>query len=101
MSDSDDLGLPEDDDPSQGDGAARVTLSEAITAVLSLLDDCTSDLSAILHWLRHQELPEELEVDESERPAVQARQIAERLETCADALRNASGETGDADTPFD
>jgi hypothetical protein len=38
-----------------------------------------------------------LEIDESElpRPDEQARHIAARLETCAGALRNASGEVGD------
>jgi hypothetical protein len=41
-------------------------------------------------------LPEELDTGESElpRPAEQARHVAARLETCAGALRNASGEVG-------
>lgn len=49
------------------------------------------------HRLRRQELPEEVGIDESEleRPAVKAREIAARLETCAKALRDASGEVGD------
>jgi len=86
-----------DDDPSEGDGAARVPLSEAINAVLDVLDECASDLAAVRHRLRQQELPEELDIDESElpRPDEQARHIAARLETCAGALRNASGEVGD------
>jgi hypothetical protein len=62
-----------------------------------VLDECAGDLAAVRHRLRQQELPEELEVDESElpRPGEQARRIAARLETCAGALRNASGEVGD------
>jgi hypothetical protein len=97
----DDLDLPDDgpsdDGPSEADGAARVPLSEAITAILDVLDECAGDLSAIRHWLRQKELPEELDIDELElpRPAEQARHIAARLETCAGALRNASGEVGD------
>ena len=89
-------GDPSEGDPSQGDGAARVPLSEAITAVLDVLDRCAGDLSAVRHRLRQKELPEELDLDESElpRPAEQARHIAARLESCAGALRNASGEVG-------
>ncbi len=97
MSTPEDLGLPSEDDPSEGDGAARVPLSEAITAVLDVLDACAGNLEAVRHRLRQEKLPEELEVDESElpRPDEQARHIAARLETCAGALRNASGEVGD------
>ena len=86
----------DEDEPQEGDGAARVPLSEAITAVLDVLDQCAGDLSAIRHRLRQQELPEELDIDESElpRPDEQARHVAARLETCAGALRNASGEVG-------
>lgn len=85
------------DEPQEGDGTGRVPLSEAINAVLDVLDDYASDLSAVRHRLLQQELPEELEIDESEfpRPAEQARHIAARLESCAGALRNASGEVGD------
>ena len=85
------------DEPAEGDGAARVTLSEAITVVLDVLDQCAGDLSAIRHRLRQKEMPDELDVDESDlpRPAEQARHIAARLESCAGALRNASGEIGD------
>ena len=91
-----------EDNPQEGDGAARVPLSEAINAVLDVLDDCTGDLAAVRHRLRQQELPEELDVDESElpRPAEQARHIAARLEECAGALRNASGEAGDRPDRF-
>ena len=90
-------GEPSEGELSQGDGAARVPLSEAIGAVLDVIDKCASDLTAVRHRLRQQELPEELSVGESElpRPDEQARHIAARLETCAGALRNASGETGD------
>jgi hypothetical protein len=96
MSIPDDLERP-DDDPSEGDGAGRVPLSEAINAVLDVLDDCAGDLAAVRHRLRQQELPEEIDIDESElpRPDEQARHIAARLETYAGALRNASGEVGD------
>ena len=84
-------------EPQEGDGAARVPLSEAINAVLDVLDDCAGDLAAVRHRLRQQETPEELDVDESElpRPDEQARHIAARLKECAGALRNASGEVGD------
>lgn len=96
MPEPNDFDLP-DDDPSEGTGAARVPLSEAITAVLDVLDDCASDLSAIRHRLRQKELPEEHSVDESDlpRPGEQARHVAARLETCAGALRNTGGEVGD------
>jgi len=87
---------PPDDDPSEGDGAARVPLSEAITAVLDVLSECGGNLEAIRHRLRREELPEELDIDESQlpRPTEQARHIAARLEECAGALRNVSGEVG-------
>ena len=89
-------GDPSEGAPSQGDGAARVPLSEAITAVLDVLDRCAGDLSAVRHRLRQKEMPDELDIDESDlpRPAEQARHIAARLESCAGALRNASGEVG-------
>lgn len=87
----------DEDEPQEGNGVARVPLSEAINAVLDVLDDCASDLAAVRHRLRQQEMPEELDVDESElpRPDEQARHIAARLEECAGALRNVSGEVGD------
>ena len=86
-----------EDEPQEGDGAARVPLSEAITAVLDVLTQCGGNLEAIRHRLRQEELPEELSVDESElpRPDEQARHVAARLEECAGALRNASGEVSD------
>lgn len=89
--------------PSVGDGAARLTLSESIPAIRALLQQCDSELVAIRHELRGQELPRELEISEAEldRPAERARQIADDLESCADALRNASGKTGKGDMPFD
>lgn len=81
---------------SEGNGDARVPLSEAITAMLNVLDVCASNLEAVRHCISREELPEVLEVDESElpRPDEQARHIAARLETCAGALRNASGMVG-------
>lgn len=89
-------------DPSEGNGTARVPLFEAITAVLDELDQCAGDLAAVRHRLRQEELPEDLDIDESElpRPAEQALHVAARLESCAGALRSASGETGDTDTSF-
>jgi hypothetical protein len=47
----DDLDPPEGS-PSEGDGAARVPLSEAINAVLDVLDECAGDLAAVRHRLR-------------------------------------------------
>ncbi len=96
----DDPGLPDgssEGNPSEGNGAARVPLSEAINAVLDVLDACAGNLVAVRHRLRQQEQPEELDIDESElpRPDEQARHIAARLEECAGALRNSSGEVGD------
>jgi hypothetical protein len=84
---------PSEEGPTRGDGAARVPLSEAINAVLDVLNACAGDLAAVRHRLRQQELPEELDIDESQfpRPGEQARHIAARLEECAGALRNASG----------
>ena len=84
-------------EPQEGDGAARVPLSEAITAVLDVLTQCGGNLEAIRHRLRQEELPEELDTGESAlpRPDEQARHVAARLEECAGALRNASGEVGD------
>ncbi|WP_103030002.1 hypothetical protein [Salinibacter altiplanensis] len=93
---------PEDlRDQAGGDGAARVPLSEAIEAIRSMLDDCDGTLAATQLQLQKQELPEIIDIDEAEleRPAVQVRKVAEKLETCATALRNASGQTGDSDSP--
>jgi hypothetical protein len=91
------------DDPAEGDGVARVPLSEVITAVLDELDKSAADLASIRHRLRQRELPEELEVDEDDlpRPSEHARKVAADLETYATAPRNASGHTGDAPTDFD
>lgn len=47
-----------EDEPQEGDGAARVPLSEAITAVLDVLDACAGDLAVVRHRLRQKELPE-------------------------------------------
>jgi hypothetical protein len=49
---------------------------------LDVLDVCASDLAAVRHRLRQQELPEELDIGESElpRPGEQARRIAARLD---------------------
>jgi hypothetical protein len=106
-------------EPSQGDGAARASRSPRRSppcltcwtyAVLdvrgtgrmqcwtyAVLDVCAGNSEAVRHRLRQEKWPEELGVDESElpRPGEQARRIAARLEECAGALRNASGEVGD------
>ncbi|WP_158705209.1 hypothetical protein [Salinibacter altiplanensis] len=83
-----------EDEPQETGGAARVPLSEAITVVLDVLTQCGENLEAIRHRLRQEELPEELDIDESElpQPDEQVRHVAVRLETCAGALGNASGE---------
>ncbi len=72
-------------------------LSEAITAALDVLGQCAGDLSAVRQRLRRKELPEKIDLDESElpRPVEQARHIATRLEMRAGTLWDASGEVGD------
>jgi len=92
MSDLGDIELP-DDDEKRGDGAGRVPLSHTITAVLQVLDECAADLEAVRHYLRQEDIPESLDVDESllERPPEQIRRIAVNLEMCASELREASG----------
>lgn len=67
MATPDDLDPP-DNDPLEGNGAARVPLSETINAVLDVLDDCAVGLSAVRYRLRQQEMPEHLDIDESELP---------------------------------
>jgi hypothetical protein len=96
MSDSDDFELPYDD-KSRGDGAGRVPLSHTITAVLHVLDECAADLEAVRHYLRQEDVPESLEVDESllAHPPEQVRRIAVNLEMCASELRDASGKGED------
>ena len=89
-----DPNLNSDPDPEEG-GTTRVPLSEAITAVLDELGDCASVLSVIRHQLREQELPEGVEAEEEDLPLPEehARHIAARPESCAGAIRNASGES--------
>ncbi len=72
-------------------------LSEAVTAALDVLGQCAGDLSAVRQRLRRKELPEKVDLDESElpRPVEQARHIAARLEMRAGTLWDASGEVGD------
>ena len=69
-----------------GDGAARVTLSEAIAAVRAQLQDCDADLEAARLRLTGQELPDVLDMDalEFERPAVQAREVTRNLKNVCD-----------------
>ena len=92
MSDSGDFEFPNGDDM-RGDGAGRVPLSDTITAVLHVLDECAADLEAVRHYLRQEDVPESLEVDESllARPPEQVRRIAVNLEMRASELRDASG----------
>ncbi len=86
---------------SEGDGAVRVPLSNAISVVLDVLRDTAGTLAVAGHKLER-EVPDWIEADQADlpQPAEQARHVAARLETCADALRNASGEAGETDTPF-
>lgn len=90
-----------DSSSSEGDSAARVPLSKAISVVLDVLQDTVGTLAVARHKLER-EVPDWIEADQADllRPAEQAGHVAARLETCADALRNASGETGDADLNF-
>lgn len=88
--------MPDNSTPSEGDGAARVPLSDVITAVLNELDTSVADLQALRHRLRQREGPEELDIEEEDlpRPSEHVRKIAADLETYATALRNASGGKG-------
>lgn len=82
--------------PLPGDGSNRLPLSEAISSIMKLLDNCNGDLEAIRHRLQQEDLPEELDVEVPEEPLDErAREVADRLEVCAEALRSASGETGE------
>jgi len=87
-------------DPTQGDGAGRVTLSEATAAVLDELTDCCGKLQSIQRHFGKAENPdgggpkhELIGKDEGDARKV-ARHIAARLEACAGALRNASDPSG-------
>ena len=85
-------------DWAQGDGAGRVTLSEAATAVRCVLDDCQAELDAIRRRFRgrpggpeNMDVPERKWIDaETERGRQRARAVAAKLEAAAGALRNAS-----------
>ena len=85
-------------DWAQGDGAGRVTLSEAATAVGGVLDDCRRELDAIRRRFRgraggpeNMDVPERKWIDaETERGRQRARAVAAKLEAAAGALRNAS-----------
>lgn len=90
-------------DPTQGDGAGHVTLSEATAAVLDELAGCRSELQSIRQRLNKAENPDgggpEQEMTEEEKVTARdvARDVAARLEACAGALRNASDPS---DPPF-
>jgi hypothetical protein len=89
-----------DADPTQGDGAQRVTLSEATSAVMDELTDCRGKLESIRRHFGKAENPdgggpehELTDEDEGEARKI-ARHVAARLEACAGALRNASDPSG-------
>jgi hypothetical protein len=76
-----------------------VTLSEAAEATEQVLEGCRRELQLLRRWLRGEgpgEAPAKQEGGGQEEgaprlgPGEKARTIAERLETCAGALRNAS-----------
>jgi hypothetical protein len=99
-----------------GDGPARVTLSEAAEATEQVLESSRRELQLLRRWLRGEdadmgegagrgqgageysagEASDEQEGGGQEgraprlRPGEKARSVAERLEACAGALRNAS-----------
>ena len=85
-------------DWTHGDGAGRVTLSEAATAVGRVLDDCRAELDAIRRRFRRRpgrpenmDVPEQKWIDaEAERGRQRVRAVAAKLEAAAGALRNAS-----------
>ena len=85
-------------DGAQGDGARRVTLSEAAAAAGYVLDDCRRELDAIRRrFLGRPGGPETMDVPErewidaeTERGRQRARAVAAKLEAAAGALRNAS-----------
>ena len=94
--------------PSGGDGAARVTLTEAAQATEDVLEGCRRELRLLRRLLRGQE--DQLQGEEPEErassrspssgpgegqeggpsPRERALRVASRLEACAGALRNAS-----------
>ena len=90
---------PEDLSEAGGDGAARITLSEAIAAVRTQLQTCDADLEAARLRLTGQELSGDLEAGGGLRLARMAKKVAAKLETCATALKNGSGQTGESDSP--
>ena len=101
------------DEPSSGNGASRVHLSEAAQAVEDVLSGCRAELRFLRRRLKGREepgedtgefegetLPENREESFSEdpedlsSPKEDALHIAARLEACAGALRNASSPGG-------
>lgn len=89
-----------DPDLTQGDGAERVTLSEATAAVLDELAGCRAKLQSIQQRFRKAENPDgggpEQEMTEEDELKARdvVRQVAARLEASAGALRNASDPSG-------
>jgi hypothetical protein len=86
-----------------GDGASRVTLSEAAEATEQVLEGCRRELQLLRRWLRGEgadmgqdagqgSAKQEGGDKEAPRlgPGETALQVARRLEACAGALRNAS-----------
>ncbi len=87
-------------DPSglEGDGASRVTLSEAIESVLVLMAECACDLKAIRDRLQGRIPPGESGIAEEGQLGDQACAIADQLDTCVRAIRIASGKADDGDS---
>ncbi len=80
-------------DPASFDPRNEITeLSSVLVAVSRQLSDCHEDLTSLMrqHEIGHYD-PEE-EGEDRPPPPEQARDIAERLELCAEALRQASKE---------
>lgn len=66
-----------------------VPLLDAAQAVMDVLKECHSDLAALRHRMKHDEMPKQLDIDDDDRPSPQeqALHIAARLEACAGSLR--------------
>lgn len=98
---------PSSDEPSgfgygesAGEGAGRVSLSEASQAVEDVLEGCRRELQLLRRRLQGRasepEFGEGASSGEEDRPSPRERalHLASRLEACAGALRNASTPEG-------
>ncbi|MFB6097953.1 MAG: hypothetical protein ABEK84_02360 [Salinibacter sp.] len=81
-----------DFEPNADSDADRVSLPEAIQAVMDVLEETHAELGAVRRRLGDQDLDPELELNEEalDSPAEIVRHVAARLEGCAGALREAS-----------